>query len=77
MKFIVIDGAVKRPGEEAMERLRMTVGRQIDEGDVLLVSVPETHVRILRKRTYCNGKEILEEIIMMHRRNPETPRWGL
>ena len=75
---IAIDGAVKRPGEEAMEATHVTVGRQIDEGDVLLVSVPETHVRILRKRELsAMEKEILEEIIMMHRRNPETPRWGL
>ena len=61
-----------------MEATHVTVGRQIDEGDVLLVSVPETHVRILRKRELTAvEKEILEEIIMMHRRNPDTPRWGL
>jgi len=75
---IGISGAVKKPGDDSTEATHVTVGRQIDEGDVLLVDVPESHVRILRKRSLTEvEKEILDEIVLMHRKNPKTPRWGL
>ena len=75
---IGISGAVKKPGEETSEATHVTVGRQINEGDVLLVDVPESHVRILRKRSLTEvEKEILDEIVAMHRKNSNSPRWGL
>ena len=75
---IGISGAVKKPGEDSSEATHVTVGRQINEGDVLLVDVPESHVRILRKRSLSEvEKEILDEIVAMHRKDPKTPRWGL
>ena len=75
---IGISGAVKKPGDDSSEATHVTVGRQINEGDVLLVDVPESHVRILRKRSLTEvEKEILDEIVAMHRKDPKTPRWGL
>ena len=62
---ISISGAVKKQGDETSEATHVTVGRQINEGDVLLVDVPESHVRVLRKRNLTEmEKEILEGLML-------------
>jgi translation initiation factor 5B len=53
----------------------ITIGRGVDEEDVLLVDVPESHVRKLRKLNISPiEEEILGEIITIHRR--EDHFWG-
>ena len=53
----------------------ITIGRGVDEEDVLLVDVPESHVRKLRKLNISPiEEEILGEIITIHRRNEHF--WG-
>ncbi len=53
----------------------VVVGRGIDEEDVLLVDVPERHVRKLRKLDLSVvEQEILDEIIAIHRK--EDHFWG-
>ena len=53
----------------------VTVGRQIDEQDVLLVDVPEKHAKRLAKMNLnATEKEILEELLRIHRRDDHF--WG-
>ena len=53
----------------------VTVGRQIDEQDVLLVDIPEKHAKRLAKmRLNATEKEILEELLQIHRRDDHF--WG-
>jgi len=62
----------------------ITIGRGIDEEDVLLADVPESHVRKLRKlKIPAIEDEILGEIIKIHRSEkdekgmPKKQFWGL
>ena len=51
------------------------VGRNVQEGDLLLVAVPESAARILRKQPLTPAETaILEEVVRVHR--PESPFWG-
>tara|TARA_B100000959_G_scaffold274955_1_gene327560 strand:- start:10995 stop:12818 length:1824 start_codon:yes stop_codon:yes gene_type:complete len=53
----------------------VTVGRQIDEGDVLLVDIPESHARKLRKMEMTNvEREVYEELLALHRKDDHF--WG-
>ena len=53
----------------------VTVGRQIDEQDVLLVDVPEKHAKRLAKMSLnATEKEIPEELLQIHRRDDHF--WG-
>ncbi len=53
----------------------VTVGRQIDEGDVLLVDIPESHARKLRKMEMTSmEKDVYEELLAIHRK--EDHFWG-
>ena len=56
----------------------VTVGRQIDEEDVLLVDVPESHARKLRKMDLTSAEqEVLDELTSIHRKDPNSTFWGL
>lgn len=51
------------------------VGRNVHEGDTLLVAVPESAARILRKQPLTPSEMgILEEVVRIHR--PDSPFWG-
>ena len=51
------------------------MGRQIDEGDVLLVDIPESHARKLRKMEMTSMEEdVYEELLAIHRK--EDHFWG-
>ena len=75
-----------RSGEESMKEAiqgaevaisveGVTVGRQIDEGDVLLVDIPESHARKLRKMEMTAiEREVFEELLDLHRK--EDHFWG-
>ncbi|MAH98464.1 MAG: translation initiation factor IF-2 [Euryarchaeota archaeon] len=75
-----------RSGQESMKEARqgsevaisiegVTVGRQVDEGDVLLVDIPESHARKLRKMEMTQAeKEVYEELLSIHRK--EDHFWG-
>ena len=75
-----------RSGQESMKEARqgsevaisiegVTVGRQIDEGDVLLVDIPESHARKLRKMEMTQAEiEVYEELLSIHRK--EDHFWG-
>ena len=53
----------------------VTVGRQIDEDDVLLVDIPESHARKLRKMDLSAAEqEVLEELTLIHRKDSHF--WG-
>ena len=53
----------------------VTVGRQISEGDTLLVDVPESHARKLRKMEMsATEKEVFDELLAIHRK--EDHFWG-
>jgi translation initiation factor 5B len=53
----------------------VTVGRQIDEGDVLLVDIPESHARKLRKMEMTSiEREVYEELLALHRKDDHF--WG-
>ena len=53
----------------------VTVGRQIDEGDVLLVDIPESHARKLRKMEMTAAeREVFEDLLALHRK--EEHFWG-
>ena len=52
-----------------------TVGRQFDEGDVLLVDIPESHARKLRKMEMTTvEREVYEDLLAIHRK--EDHFWG-
>ncbi len=75
-----------RSGQESMKEARqgaevaisvqgVTVGRQIEEGDVLLVDIPESHARRLRKMEMTSiEKEVYEELLAIHRKDDHF--WG-
>ena len=75
-----------RSGQESLKEARqgaevaisvdgVTVGRQIDEGDVLLVDIPESHARKLRKLEMTPvEEEVYEELLSIHRKNDHF--WG-
>jgi len=53
----------------------VTIGRQIEEGDELLVDVPESHARKLVKMDLtATEKEILDELMIIHRKDNHF--WG-
>lgn len=55
-----------------------TVGRQIDEGDTLLVDVPEKHAKVIEQEMYdtlsTDELEALDELLEIKRR--ENPFWA-
>ena len=75
-----------RSGQESMKEAKqgaevaisvdgVTVGRQIDEGDVLLVDLPESHARKLRKMEMSQAeKEVYEDLLELHRKDDHF--WG-
>ncbi len=65
-----------RQGEEvAISVDGITVGRQIEESDVLLVDIPESHARKLRKLEMTQvEKEVYEELLAIHRKDDHF--WG-
>ena len=75
-----------RSGEESMKEAMqgaevalaiegVTVGRQIDEEDILLVDVPESHARKLRRMDLSTAEEeVLEELQEIHRKDDHF--WG-
>ncbi len=75
-----------RSGEDSMKEAKqgdevavaidgVVVGRQIEEEDVLLVDVPESHARRLRKMSLnAIESEILGELLEIHRRDDHF--WG-
>lgn len=75
-----------RSGQESLKEARqgaevaisvdgVTVGRQIEEGDILLVDIPESHARKLRKLEMTPvEKEVYEELLSIHRKNDHF--WG-
>ena len=75
-----------RSGQESLKEARqgsevaisvdgVTVGRQIEEGDVLLVDIPESHARKLRKLEMTPvEEEVYEELLAIHRKNDHF--WG-
>jgi translation initiation factor 5B len=81
-------GRVKslRSGEDSMQQATQgdevacairgaTVGRGIDEQDVLLVDVPESHARRLKKlEMTTQEEEVLEQLIALHRKQDHF--WG-
>lgn len=53
----------------------VTVGRQINEGDVLLVDIPESHARKLKKMEMTAiESEVYEELLALHRKDDHF--WG-
>ena len=75
-----------RSGQESMKEAKqgaevavaidgVTVGRQIEEDDVLLVDIPESHARKLRKMDLSTAEqEVLEELTLIHRKDSHF--WG-
>ena len=75
-----------RSGQESMKEAKqgaevaisvdgVTVGRQIDEGDVLLVDIPESHASKLRKMEMTSmEREVYEELLELHRKDDHF--WG-
>lgn len=62
----------------AVSMERVTVGRQINEGDILLSSVPESHFKKMKElKKYLSDEEkgILKEIAKIKRKN--NPVWGV
>jgi translation initiation factor 5B len=65
----------KQGDEVAVAIDGVVVGRQIEEEDVLLVDVPESHAKRLRKMSLnAMESEILGELLEIHRR--EDHFWG-
>ena len=75
-----------RSGQDSMKEARqgaevavaidgVTVGRQIEEEDVLLVDIPESHAKKLRKMGLTSAElEVLEELTAIHRKDSHF--WG-
>jgi len=65
-----------KQGEEVAIAIKgATVGRGIDEEDILLVDVPASHARRLRKLELTSSEqEILDELTALHR--SENHFWG-
>jgi len=65
----------KQGSEVAISVDGVTVGRQIEEGDVLLVDIPESHARKLRKLEMTPvEEEVYEELLAIHRKSDHF--WG-
>jgi translation initiation factor 5B len=65
----------KQGAEVAVAIDGVTVGRQIDEDDVLLVDIPESHAKKLRKMDLTSAElEVLEELTAIHRKDSHF--WG-
>ena len=68
----------KEGAEVAVSIDGVTIGRQIDVGDVLYVAVPERHVKVLEtemlKSLNAGTVEALEEYVALHRKT--QPFWG-
>jgi translation initiation factor 5B len=65
----------KQGDEVAVAIEGATVGRGIDEEDILLVDVPASHARRLRKLELTNvEQEVLEELTALHRKDDHF--WG-
>jgi translation initiation factor 5B len=65
----------KQGDELAVAIQGVTIGRGVDEEDVLLVDVPESHIRRLRKLNISSiEEEILSELIAIHRKDDHF--WG-
>ena len=62
--------------EVAISVSRVTVGRQFDEEDVLLVDIPASHVRPLQRGGGLTDVEVevLDELIELHRKKDHL--WG-
>jgi translation initiation factor 5B len=53
----------------------VTVGRQIDGGDSLLVDIPESHAKKLRKMELTSAEQdVFDELLAIHRK--EDHFWG-
>ncbi len=53
----------------------VTVGRQLDENDIMLVDIPASHAKKLRKMDLSAAEEeVLEELIEIHRKDDHF--WG-
>ena len=53
----------------------VTIGRQIEEGDELLVDIPEFHARKLHKMDLTSSeREVLDELLFIHRKKDHF--WG-
>ena len=65
-----------KQGEEVAIAIQgATVGRGIDEEDILLVDVPASHARRLRKLELTSAEqEILDELTALHR--GDNHFWG-
>jgi len=65
-----------RQGDEVAVAIQgATVGRGIDEEDILLVDIPESHAKRLRKlEMTAMEEEIYQELIILHRK--ENHFWG-
>ena len=75
-----------RSGQDSMKEARqgaevavaidgVTVGRQIEEEDMLLVDIPESHAKKLRKMGLTSAElEVLEELTAIHRKDSHF--WG-
>jgi len=79
LKALQKDGASVSAAEESSELAASidgaVIGRNLKEGDQLLVAIPESAARRLRKQTLTpRESEILEEVARLHR--PAHPFWG-
>jgi len=75
-----------RSGESSMKEAKqgdevavaidgVTVGRQIEEGDSLLVDIPESHAKKLRKMEMTAAEQdVFEELLAIHRKDEHF--WG-
>ncbi len=53
----------------------VVMGRNVNEGDILLVSLPESAARVLRNQELTDTERgILDEVVRIHR--PTSPFWG-
>jgi translation initiation factor 5B len=79
LKALQKDGTSVASAEEAAELAASidgaVVGRNVKEGDTLLVGIPESVARALKGQALTDReKEILEEVVRIHR--PAHPFWG-
>ena len=79
LKALQKEGSSVTSAEESTELAASidgaVVGRNLKEGDVLLVELPEFAARALRTQTLTpRESEILEEVVRIHR--PAHPFWG-
>ena len=65
----------KQGDEVAVAITGVTVGRQIEEGDSLLVDIPESHAKKLRKMEMTAAEQdVFEELLAIHRKDEHF--WG-